>query len=126
MTSLGDDLRPTQLEFMAALRQQTMEQTRSLIADGFDQERALRIATARAEHWARRHGMPDTVEPHGHQHVVPYGERWAVWTDGIEGAGGVFETRYEATLRARSLAQQGESLVVIHALDGQIHDVVLP
>jgi hypothetical protein len=126
MTSLRDDLQPAQLDYLAVLQQRTMEQTRSLIAEGFDQERALRIATARAEHWARRHGMPESVELHGHQHVVPYGERWAVWTDGIEGAGGVFETRYEATLRARSLAQQGEALVVIHALDGQIQDVVMP
>lgn len=126
MTSLHDDPQPAQFEHLAALHQRTLEQTRSLIADGFDRERALRIATARAELWARRNGPPDTVERHGHQHVVPYGERWAVWTDGVEGAGGVFETRYEATLRARNLAQQDETLVVIHALDGQIHDVVLP
>jgi hypothetical protein len=126
MTQLSKELQPAYREHLAALRQQTLEQTRSLMADGFDQERAQRIATARAEHWARRQGLSDVGETHGHQHVVPYGERWAVWTDDVEGAGGVFETRYEATLRARSLARQCEALVIIHSLDGQIHDVVLP
>lgn len=127
MVQILGDVQPALRELTAALRERTLEQTRALVADGFDQERAMRIAVASTEQWARRQGMAAATDSlRGNQHVVPYGERWAVWTDGLEGTGGVYETRYEATERARMLARQQEAFVVIHTFDGQIQDVVLP
>lgn len=57
-----------------------------------------------------------------HQHVVPHRQGWAVKAAGARKATQVFSTEKEAIERAREIAQNQQSEVVIHRSNGQIQD----
>lgn len=56
------------------------------------------------------------------QHVVPHSDGWAVESEGASKATRVFDTQKEAIERAREIAQNQQSEVVIHRKDGTIRD----
>ena len=55
------------------------------------------------------------------QHVVPYGDRWAVRKAGNTKVSAVHRTKKEAINVARHVASSTKSEVVIHNKDGRIH-----
>lgn len=57
-----------------------------------------------------------------HQHVVPHEEGWAVKGEGNERYSGVFDTQKQAIKRAREIAENYKSDVIIHGKDGSIRD----
>jgi len=119
---------PTSLnQLTSPVRDKAIEIANALMREGYGEPRALRIATAQAEDWARRRQIAVWADRplHVNPHVVPHGERWAIRVEGGEHTG-VFETRYEAVERAKEMALRQEGDVVVHALDGQIHDVLTP
>lgn len=61
-----------------------------------------------------------------HQHVVPCDEGWAVKGAGNKTYTAVFDTQEKAIARARRLARQYGTDVVIHRRDGSIRDRVSP
>ena len=56
------------------------------------------------------------------QHVVPQGDGWAVKGEGNERADSLHDTQAEAIERAREIAINQRSEVVIHRPDGTIRD----
>ena len=56
------------------------------------------------------------------QHVVPNNGNWAVKGAGNQKATSVFPTQSAATDRAREIAKNQKSEVVIHRPDGRIRD----
>lgn len=54
------------------------------------------------------------------QHVVPHTNGWAVKSEGASRATEVFSTQQEAIARAREIAQNQRSELLIHGKDGQI------
>ena len=56
------------------------------------------------------------------QHVVPDGNKWDVKGAGNSKATEKFDTQTEAIERAREIAKNQESEVVIHGRDGKIRD----
>ena len=56
------------------------------------------------------------------QHVVPYEGDWAVRGEGNERVTEVFDTQEDAIERAREIAINYRSAVVIHRKDGTIRD----
>ena len=56
------------------------------------------------------------------QHVVPQGDEWAVKGEGNERADSLHDTQTEAIERAREIAINQRSEVVIHRPDGTIRD----
>lgn len=58
------------------------------------------------------------------QHVVPYKDYWAVKKEGSDDITESFETQEEAIQRAKEIARNYNSNVVIHRKDGTIRDVV--
>lgn len=58
------------------------------------------------------------------QHVVPYKENWAIRKEGSEDVTESFETQEEAIQRAKQIARNYNSNVVIHRKDGTIREVV--
>ena len=56
------------------------------------------------------------------QHVVPHPNGWAVRGAGNERATVVVETQREAIERAREIARNQESELLIHGRNGQIRD----
>jgi len=56
------------------------------------------------------------------QHVVPYQDKWAVRGEGNEKVTSTYDTQAEAIQRAREIAINQRSEVVIHRPDGTIRD----
>lgn len=56
------------------------------------------------------------------QHVVPDGKKWGVKGEGNSKATELFDTQKEAIERAREIARNQRSEVVIHRKDGRIRD----
>lgn len=56
------------------------------------------------------------------QHVVPHDGKWQVRGEGNERATGTFNTQYEAENRAREIAINQKSEVIVHRRNGQIRD----
>lgn len=54
------------------------------------------------------------------QHVVPHQDKWAVRGAGAERATEIFDRKSEAVGRAREIAQNQHTELVIHGKDGQI------
>lgn len=56
------------------------------------------------------------------QHVVPYGDQWAVRKEGNTRITSIHRTKRDAIHIARRVASRGSSEVVIHGKDGRIRD----
>jgi uncharacterized protein YdaT len=55
------------------------------------------------------------------QHVVPHKDGWAIRAADASRATATFERKSEAVDRAREIAQNQRTELVIHGRDGQIH-----
>lgn len=58
------------------------------------------------------------------QHVVPYKDDWAVKREGSEEVTEIFTHQDDAIQRAKQIARNYRSNVIIHRKDGTIRDVV--
>jgi hypothetical protein len=56
------------------------------------------------------------------QHVVPHGEDWAVKGAGNSKATSVYKTQAEAITRAREIAQNQKSELLVHGENGRIRE----
>lgn len=56
------------------------------------------------------------------QHVVPHGNQWAVRGAGNSRVTSIYDTQAEAIDRARSIAQNQQSEMLIHGQNGQIRE----
>lgn len=63
-----------------------------------------------------------TAPKTNNQHVVPHEEGWAVKGAGNERYTEIFRTQSEAIERAKEIARNYKSDVIIHKKDGQIRD----
>ena len=57
-----------------------------------------------------------------HQHVVPYDGQWAVRGEGNERVTAVYDTQKQAINRAKEIARNYRSSVIVHGEDGAIRD----
>lgn len=64
----------------------------------------------------------NTRPPTHHQHVVPHDEGWAIKGEGNERYTGIYERQSQAIDRAREIAINYGSDVIIHGRDGAIRD----
>ncbi len=53
------------------------------------------------------------------QHVVPHGKSWAIRPEGNTRVTAIFRSKREAIDRAREIAGNRDSLVVVHGRNGQ-------
>lgn len=65
-----------------------------------------------------------TSPPTHHQHVVPHEEGWAVKGEGNERYTAIYDYQKEAIKRAKDIAANYHSDVIIHRKDGSIRDRV--
>jgi uncharacterized protein YdaT len=95
----------------------------------YEEARAIRIATAQAKEWASNRDLQiwRGDAPTGKdQHVIPHDRGWAVQAENASQATKVFRIKDEALDRARDIARNQDSHVVIHGANGRISDVVRP
>lgn len=65
-----------------------------------------------------------TRKPTHNQHVVPHEEGWAVKGAGNERYTGVYDSQREALGRAKEIARNYGSTVIIHGEDGKVRDSI--
>ncbi|WP_367390806.1 DUF2188 domain-containing protein [Lewinella sp. LCG006] len=65
-----------------------------------------------------------TSKPTHNQHVVPHEEGWAVRGAGNERYTGVYNYQREALERAKEIAKNYGSTVIIHGEDGKVRDSI--
>lgn len=65
-----------------------------------------------------------TSKPTHNQHVVPHEEGWAVKGAGNERYTGVFDYQRDAIDRAKEIAKNYGSTVIIHGEDGKVRDSI--
>ena len=63
-----------------------------------------------------------TSKPTHNQHVVPHDEGWAIKGAGNEKYTAIYDTQSEAIERAKEIAWNYRSSVIIHGRDGSIRD----
>ena len=63
-----------------------------------------------------------TSKPTYNQHVVPHEEGWAIKGAGNEKYTAIFDNQKDAIERARDIAQNYGSTLIIHRKDGSIRD----
>ncbi|MEL6657262.1 MAG: DUF2188 domain-containing protein [Bacteroidota bacterium] len=65
-----------------------------------------------------------TSKPTHNQHVVPHEEGWAVKGAGNERYTGVYQYQRDAIDRAKEIARNYGSTVIIHGEDGKVRDSI--
>ncbi|KQY87617.1 hypothetical protein ASD24_07185 [Paenibacillus sp. Root52] len=131
------------------IRHKAIEIANALLEDGYEEGRAIPIATAKAEEWGENHpesphSNPDSSSPkksdnrhsssaerrhsepvassksHDNIHVVPTDSGWAIKEEGKSSYQSTFETKAEAVDAAKALSHKQNIRAIIHNQDGQI------
>ncbi|WP_145408409.1 DUF2188 domain-containing protein [Paenibacillus xylanexedens] len=129
------------------IRHKAIEIANALLEDGYEEGRAIPIATAKAEEWAenhpeshnsnsssgkksdhrqsssteRRHSEPvASSKSHDNIHVVPTDSGWAIKEEGKSSYQSTFDTKTEAVDAAKALSHKQNIRAIIHNQDGQI------
>lgn len=115
-------------------RNKAIEIANALLREGYEEGRAIPIATKQAEEWAESHSEGENSSSkkenkssnYGKQHVVPHEGKWAVKKEHATHASKLFDSKQEAIDRAKEIAKHQDSHVVIHKADGTIEDTIKP
>ncbi|WP_128102671.1 DUF2188 domain-containing protein [Paenibacillus sp. DCT19] len=131
------------------IRHKAIEIANALLEDGYEEGRAIPIATAKAEEWGenhpesqnsnansssgkksaprqsssteRRHSEPvASSKSHDNIHVVPTDSGWAIKEEGKPSYQSTFDTKAEAVDAAKALSHKQNIRAIIHNQDGQI------
>ncbi|WP_028550188.1 DUF2188 domain-containing protein [Paenibacillus sp. UNC451MF] len=112
-------------------RNKAIEIANALLDDGYEEGRAIAIATAKAKEWnadhpqhSRNESEHRSVQDHSSSfsnfHVVPYDDGWAVKEEGREKIRLQTETKAEAVDKAREWASDSNKSAIIHRKDGTV------
>lgn len=128
-----------------ATRKKAIDIANSMVDEGYDEGRAIPIATEQAKEWAqnaskderdkyKESGRPTERSEEGKkyddnperldegEHVISHEDGWAVWSSDAERASNVFENKDDAVKRAREIAQNKGTYLIVHRQDGLIQD----
>lgn len=116
------DYPPSLKNFEPRLRNKAIEIANALLEDGYEERRAIAIATSQAKEWSENH--PDHSRHRdgsaANIHVVPYKGRWAIKREGSDEPEEVTDTKAEAVERAQELATDDNISAIIHREDGTV------
>ncbi|MET3940958.1 uncharacterized protein YdaT [Paenibacillus sp. PvP094] len=132
------------------IRHKAIEIANALLDDGYEEGRAIAIATAKAEEWdenhpaagssdsgrsssnngstsKRRHSEPvSSSKSHDNIHVVPTDSGWAIKEEGQSKYVSTFDTKSEAVNAAKEISDEQNIRAIIHNQDGQIASSIKP
>ncbi len=117
-------------------RRKAIDIANAMVADGYEEDRAIPIATARAKEWAAdadsaekkalrdkditQHEAGDGAEHQDADVIVSYREdeeKWGVKSRGAERADSLHDTKREAEKRAQEMAEYRDGSVVSEKKD---------
>lgn len=122
------------------VRNKAVEIANALLEDGYEEGRAIAIATAKAEEWdethplhTQNHEAQEVSSTQGHRqsaphnedsrhnlHVVPDGDGWAVKEEGIHDVRLSTDTKAVTVEKAKKWASDTNTSAIIHRKDGTI------
>jgi uncharacterized protein YdaT len=120
------------------VREKAVEIANALLKDGYEEGRAIAIATAKAKEWDDDHPKhearsqkgdsykPDSAnkdtdkDNSSNLHVVPDGDGWAIKEEGAHGARLHAETKVEAVEKAKQWASDANKSAIVHRKDGTV------
>ncbi|MCA0984151.1 DUF2188 domain-containing protein [Halobacillus yeomjeoni] len=128
-----------------AVRKKAIDIANAMLDEGYGENRAIPIATEQAKEWyenadekevnrvkqmsdedlKRRDDDSSESRPElldKGEHVVAHDDGWAVQAEDAKQPSDVFETKDEAVDRAKEIAQNKGTKVVIHRKDGSIQN----
>ncbi|MWV45102.1 DUF2188 domain-containing protein [Paenibacillus sp. HJL G12] len=123
----------------ARIRNKAIDIANALLDEGYEEGRAIAIATAQAEKWNEDHpaghdrsGLPHDSDhrdsksgpsgssSHGNLHIVSADEGWALKEEGRDKPLSTFDTKKEALHEAKKTASEFGVNTIIHGEDGRI------
>lgn len=108
-----------------ATRNKAIEIANALLEDGYEEGRAIAIATAQAKKWADDGAGSTEHNNRDHNlHVVPHPDGWAVRRVGAKRASFVFASSEAAHKKALEMAEADQALVIMHDAEGHIQEKV--
>ncbi|WP_018887577.1 DUF2188 domain-containing protein [Paenibacillus massiliensis] len=113
------DYPPSMKNLEERVRNKAIEIANALLSNGYEEGRAIAIATAQAEEWNRNHPAHETDEP---IHVVPHEEGWAIKEQGRDHPSSVHHTKTEAVQAAKCWSADQSIRVIIHDQHGRIQE----
>ena len=92
--------------------------------EGYEDERAIPIAIARAKDWAKNRGIPTKQRDNtsGDLHVVPYKDIWAIRAEKRKRPLQTCTTKSDAVQAGRELAEERRVDLIIHKGNGEIQE----
>ncbi|MCM3747663.1 DUF2188 domain-containing protein [Paenibacillus pasadenensis] len=130
-----NDYPPSMKNMDERARAKAVDIANALLRDGYEEGRAIAIATSQAEKWAQEHpgaeasSGPDSNEERyahnktgasgGIQHVVPHAGQWQVKDEGADD-GKTFATKEKAVDYAKQAASDRGGTAIIHRADGTV------
>lgn len=109
------------------VRDKAIEIANALLDEGYEEGRAIAIATAQAKRWNDDHPMHEHPsdpsshrEGHSNLHVVPDGDSWAVKEEGAKKALVHVDTKLEAVEYAKKQASDSNKSAIVHRKDGTV------
>ncbi|PQP82214.1 hypothetical protein C0Q44_21470 [Paenibacillus sp. PCH8] len=138
------------------VRHKAIEIANALLNDGYEEGRAIAIATAKAEEWDENHPSPEgskqesesssknsnrkqsssterrhsepvsSSKSHDNIHVVPTDSGWGIKEEGESTYLSTFDTKAEAVGAAKELSSKQRIRAIIHNQDGQIASSIKP
>jgi uncharacterized protein YdaT len=114
--------------FEPLTRNKAVEIANALLEDGYEEGRAIAIATSQAKEWAEDHPQNSRKdkqkrkreEGNNNLHVLPYEGKWAVKAEGADEPELVVDTKAKAVKKALKLASDDNLSAIIHREDGTI------
>lgn len=129
-----------------ATRKKAIEIANSMLDDGYDEGRAIPIATSKAKEWfndaneneiasflKRGETQPDSNRESSSrpelnekpQFVTPHSDGgWAVQSEDAKQPSDVFDTKPEAVKRGKEIAQNKGTQLIIHKQDGSVDEKI--
>ncbi|MDF2715946.1 MAG: hypothetical protein K0R28_2871 [Paenibacillus sp.] len=113
------------------VRGKAVEIANALLEDGYEEGRAIAIATAKAKEWNEDHPKhePDgsgnengkrSASSRSNLHVVPYEDGWAIKEEGNSEPRFTTETKEEAVKKAQQMASDANISAIVHHKDGTV------
>lgn len=113
--------------FEPRVRNKAIEIANALLEEGYEEGRAIAIATAQAKEWNDAHpdhskdGQDAASSPtHSIRHVVPHEGGWAIKLEGSNITDAVFHTKEETLAKAKEMASDDNGIVIVHRKDGRV------
>ncbi|MDF2671273.1 MAG: hypothetical protein K0R67_3579 [Paenibacillus sp.] len=121
------DYPPSMKNMEVRTRNKAIEIANALLEDGYEEGRAIAIATAQAKEWSSDH--PDHSGDHAvnkhsqlesNIHVVPNDDEWVVKEEGQDKPLYRSGTKATAVEKAQKLASDNNKSAIVHRKDGTV------